>query len=381
MCLFMKTSPLCIAKRLLLAFYAFFFLSSICLADLRITARSSRPPAEKFSTNAVWNIIITSTLSQPETIFLEGQISNQDGRPVARVTSNNFIVNPGVTILDENTLSTKFLKYLNADLGRYEVSNGHLPSGNYEYCIVLVCAKNCVGAIGELSGESLLCDRVISVNQSPLLLSLPFDEAKLKETRPNFSWIPPMPIGSDPDLTYRFTLVELKQNQSAENGLRRNRPLYQLAGIPMLTLPFPAELEDLKIGQDYGWRVEAMLGKTVVQTSESWEFEIIEEKRIIQPMPFVRLKKEDSDIYTTLNELKFIYNERNRSSQLNYSILAADGERVDVSGLKLSTKRGENKYKIDLTQFVLKPEKNYTLLVRDQTGFEYTLRFVYYFGS
>ena len=377
----MKTSLMPKINRLFIAFFVLCFSSSICLADLQLTARSNRVAADKFSTQSIWNITITSSLSQPETIFLEGQISDQDGRPVARISSTSFTINPGITNLDQNTLSTKFLRYLNNDLGRYEVSNGHLPSGNYAYCIVVVCAKNCIGAIGELSGESILCDQVIAVNQSPLLLSLPFDEATLKKTRPNFSWIPPMPLGSDPDLTYNFTLVELKQNQSAESGLRRNRPIYKLAGIPMLTLPFPAELEVLKIGQDYGWRVEAMLGKTVVQTSESWEFEIIDEKRIIQPMPFVRLKKEDSDIYTTLNELKFIYNERNRSSQLDYSIVSADGEIVDVSSLILSTKRGENKYKIDLTQFVLQPEKNYTLRVRDQTGFEYTLRFVYYFGS
>lgn len=368
-------------NRYLLIFIALFFTSFSCVADIKITATANRVAAEQFSSNSIWNIIITSTLSKPETIFLEGEISNQDGRPISRITSNSFVVNPGITVLDESIISTKFLKYLNSDLGKYEVSNGYLPSGNYEYCIILICAQNCTGVIGELSGRSILCDQVIATNQSPLLLSLPFDEAKLKETRPNFSWIPPMPIGADPNLTYRFTLVELKQKQSPENGLRRNRPIYQIEGLSIISQPFPAELEDLKAGNKYGWKVDAMLGKTIVQTSESWEFEVIEEKRIIQPMPYVRLKKVESDTYTTLNELKFIYNERNRSSKLNYAIVSSKGEHIDVSGLELSTKRGENKYKVDLTQFVLEPEGNYTLIVQDQTGYEYKLRFVYYFGS
>jgi len=92
----MKTSLMPKINRLFIAFFVLCFSSSICLADLQLTARSNRVAADKFSTQSIWNITITSSLSQPETIFLEGQISDQDGRPVARISSTSFTINPGV---------------------------------------------------------------------------------------------------------------------------------------------------------------------------------------------------------------------------------------------------------------------------------------------
>ena len=155
-------------------------IATITSAQISITAVSNRGFTPNFRSGSVWNITVNSLLENPVIIYLDAEIARTDGRPVARLSSTNLRINPGVNVFSESQISTKFLKYINADFGRYEASNGFLPSGNYEYCIVIKCPnQDCYTALAELNGSVLFCDQIQSSNPTPLFLSFPVGEAKI----------------------------------------------------------------------------------------------------------------------------------------------------------------------------------------------------------
>ena len=337
----------------------------------------------RFSTEDALSLTVVSSAQKPLNAFFEISISYESGFKVVAAKSQTVTLNTGVNRFTKNNVKLLTKKYQNNDFGKYEQNNGFLPNGSYNICVALKCAdQECLisSKLFELDNRQIVeCTETFSVNPTPLLLASPFDEAELTEKRPNFSWIPPMPLGTDPNLTYRFTLVELKEKQRGEAGIRRNRPIYRVEGLQTINLPFPAELEDLKVSTKYAWQVEAVLGKTPVQTSEVWEFEIVEEEEKIFPMPYVRLKLSDDQIYKTLNEVKFIYQHDGKSEDLEYQLYSITGESLDIVLPKQTVKHGENMYKIDLREYGLKSAGYYKLRVESKNGTFYELDFKYFF--
>lgn len=330
-----------------------------------------------FATEDGLSCFITSNLDKPVNVYLEIQINSERGFGVVVAKTENFPLNIGFTTLDRNSIILQQKKYLNRDFGSYEQANGHLPAQGYSVCLALRCVDNDCNFSEQPNREVTTCFEKIAINPTPLLLASPYDEAELTDKRPNFSWIPPMPIGNDPNLNYRFTLVELREKQSPDAGIMRNRPIFQISGLPTISLPYPGELEDLRVGTTYAWQVVALLGKTPVQASEVWEFEIVEKEEEVFPMPFVRLKRTDDQIYNALNELKFIYNQTGNTNILNYKITTITGTPVVISLPSFALNYGENKYTLDLTPLGLEHKQYYILEVLSDKRVIYLLKFRY----
>jgi hypothetical protein len=144
-------------------------------------------------------------------------------------------------------------------------------------------------------------------------------------------------------------------------------------------LPYPPELEDLEVGKQYAWQVEAILGETPVQTSEVWEFEIVEEEQEVFQMPYVRLKLADDQLYKTLNEVKFIYHNYEDQQALYYELYTLSGIKLNVPLPQLEAVQGENPYVIDLRSLGLANGEAYTLKVKSKKGEIYSLNFKYHF--
>jgi len=337
----------------------------------------------RLSTTEALSHSVLSMLSEPINVYFEISIRSEKGFDVVLAKSAHTVVQPGANRFNSSNLRLIQKKYRNKDFGMFEERNGYLPTGSYTVCIAMKCAdQECLSFTGlyEVKDQQIFdCKESFSINPTPLLLALPLDEAELETKRPNFSWIPPMPIGTDPGISYRFTLIELREKQRAETGIRRNRPIYQQAGLRTINLPYPAELEDLEVGKQYAWQVEAILGETPVQTSEVWEFEIVEEEQEVFPMPYVRLKRTDDEVYNTFSELNFIYTQEGPSKTLDYSITSLSGTGLGLNLPKLDQNFGENFYKIDLTSLGLEHKEYYVLVVKDDKGKVYRLKFRYYF--
>jgi hypothetical protein len=326
---------------------------------------------------------ITSNLDYTISMVAEVTIRTSKGMTVCQYTTEAFDVNQGVNLLNENNTAIRGIKYGNTDYANYENTNGYLPQGAYSICVRLRCVSEvCFKALSDINSNQLQkCQTKASINPTPLLLSLPRDNAEIDEVRPNFTWIPPMPVGSDPSLTYTYVLVELRERQRGEAAIRRNRPLHIQENIKGVMLPFPAELDDLERGKRYAWQVTSVLGSTPIQQSEVWEFEIKKEEEVIIAMPFVRLKTTDTRVYNAVNELKVVYNERANKEQLNYTIQSNSGQRMSSNTeIPVPIQFGENSIRIDLKGLGLEHKDYYVLNVRGSDGLLYQLKFRYYFS-
>jgi hypothetical protein len=230
----------------------------------------------QFASKDVLNFDALYSLNQPVKVRYTASLYNSRGKMVVQYQSDIHVLQPGINRYNPTTFKVKHSRYFDRTIANVERSTSFLPSGDYTYCIQLYCADNpavCEETIrAEIDIEA--CNDVRAEPISPLLLSFPEDEAELDNKRPNFSWIPPLPIGNDPNIRYTLSLVKMLEGQTAEDAIRRNRALYTRSGIQGITLMFPNQLNDLVEGEHYAWQVSAQIGETHIATSDVWEFEI-----------------------------------------------------------------------------------------------------------
>jgi hypothetical protein len=330
-----------------------------------------------FKSEDVWNLSVVNASEQSFKAYFNARITN--GQELVHLKSEQVTISPGQNVFTSALLRTSDKRYLSAQVSEYELLTGQLPLGNYTYCVELVCIdQNCFDVIGR-ENVIKVCNTIIKPNSTPLLLSSPDNKSKIKNTRPDLTWIAPMPIGTDPNLTYTLTLVELLDGQGPVDGLKRNRALYKGHGLKGTVLAFPPELEDLKQQHRYGWQVEARIGNNVVAVSDAWEFEIDEEIEELNPMPYVRLKRNDAAVYNAVNNLRFIYKESLRRHQMNVRFFDERGKDVTPKGVVFPTTFGDNKFNLDLKQFDFVNGHQYRMVVTSSSGEEYSLKFKYVF--
>ncbi len=230
----------------------------------------------QFASKDILHFDALYSLNQPVKVRYTASLYNSRGKLVVQFESDVHVLQPGVNRYNPALFKVKQSRYFDRSIANVERSTSFLPSGDYTYCIHMYCADNpavCEETIrAEVDIEA--CNDVRAEPISPLLLSFPEDEAITENKRPNFTWIPPLPVGNDPNIRYTLSLVHMLDGQSAEDAIRRNRPLYTRSGIQGITLMFPNQLNDLIEGEHYAWQVSAQLGETHIATSDVWEFEI-----------------------------------------------------------------------------------------------------------
>ncbi|PCJ65167.1 MAG: hypothetical protein COA58_09900 [Bacteroidetes bacterium] len=306
------------------------------------------------------------------------------GRTILEMMTSNHHLKPGVTNFNMSNVNVISKKFLSPEIANYESKANSFPTGSYVYCISVICQDKVEQCEKHFIQEqpSTQCGEFTIRPITPLLLSLPIDEDVLKIKRPNFNWIPPMPLGNDPDISYEMTLVHLNKDQRGEDGIRRNRPIFQRDGIRAINLIFPTTLEDLEAGEHYAWQVKAHLGNILAGTSEVWEFEIEKE---VEPPRYVRLKQnEDAAIleYTSQSSIFFIYESRYSNSSFTLTVKNSESK-VSVQDLSIDEdlretsmlyNEGNNKYVINLSSLGLEPDL-YFLELQNSLGETYKMKF------
>ncbi len=364
-------------KRLTLAIALSLILTSYGLAQVSLFLTPSNQFG--FKSENVWDLTLTNLNDESIKVYFDATIQNDQQKEIVHLTSEVVSIPKGSMQFNSIVLSTVSKSYRDEDASVYEAMTGELPPGVYQYCVQLVCVdQQCMEVVG-FERSIKQCETIEKETITPLMLAIPEDEAKLSTTRPDFSWIAPMPIGGNPELTYRIKLVELTEDQSPEDGIKRNRALYQASEVFGTSLPFPQELEDLVVGQNYGWQVEAWLGRTFVAVSEAWEFEVEEDEEEFRAMPYVRLKKTDVSTYNAVNNLKFIYNEPLRQNTLAIHFYDAQGIDVTPEDVLFQTRFGDNKFNLDMRRYDFVSGKDYKMEITAPNGEKYSLKFKYIF--
>lgn len=318
--------------------------------------------------------------SQKVNVSFEIDVTMSGQGMVLQMETSNHVISPGTNVFNRANVNIVKKRYLNQDVSAYESVSKSLPIGNYEYCIRIICRDESSVCEESLQYEQVQtrCEPFNIIGTTPLMLNTPKDEDVIKELRPNFTWIPPMPIGNAQEVTYSLTLVELISDQTGEEGIQKNRPLHKQEGIPSISLAFPSTLDDLKPGHKYAWRVEAFFNKLNIGTSEVWEFEIFKPE---EPPKYIQLSKSaNSSLYRfkSHEELYFVYKGEYSNDEFSISIFNTEVNKtienvlidVDLRESGSSTSEGLNTYVIRLAELNLDPA-NYTLELVNNKGIKY----------
>ncbi len=260
----------------------------------------------------ILNFNVVYNHAEPVKVQFEANLTDERGALVVQYISGTQTLKSGVNQFNPNSYNITQTRYVNTSIANIERMTSFLPQGDYSYCISMKCVdapEVCERTI-KLEVDYSACNDVHSEPVTPLLLSFPEDEAKLKNKRPTFTWIPPMPIGNNPNLTYTYSLVKMLDGQTAEDAIRRNRALFTQSGLRSISIMFPNQLNDLVEGEHYAWQVSAELGDLHIATSDVWEFEIEEEEEVTAA--FITKRKIGLEAYTHPREQPFllVLNER-----------------------------------------------------------------------
>lgn len=134
--------------------------------------------------------------------------------------------------------------------------------------------------------------------QETISLLTPYDGDTIETKNPLLSWVILGDNHQDSRTFYRFVLVELKDEQSAEAGIITNRPLIKMDRYPGTQLFYPYDAPVLKDGHRYGWQIQKVHNNVLVDKSEAWEF--ILPLKIIPTPQYHKLKtKSDGTIGAT----------------------------------------------------------------------------------
>lgn len=363
-------------KKLLVTLFVFFALTSV--AQTLIVPQPVR--GFQVGSNDLQNFNVIHTPKEAIQVAFIITVQKTGEGQILEMVSSNHTLRPGVNSFTLSNLNVISKRYSNTSYASYESKMRSFPEGEYGYCIDIICkdAVNKCERIFEAEITHKQCNEFTVIPATPLLLASPEDEALIKETRPNFSWIPPMPLGSDPDIRYSFTLVHLQKDQRPEDGIRRNRPLYQRGPTNNLVngvnLVFPTTLPDLIKGERYAWQVEAFLNNIKVGTSEVWEFEV-EKKQVYSS--YVDITTASNNLHQCGSNLDFSYKYRGLEGVLNYQILDSEGEDVSPSK-EILVVRGDNYLRINRVDAGLNTDEQYQLKVTDLRGKNYILLFQFF---
>ncbi len=319
------------------------------------------------------NYQINNHSSQNEQVIVKGQLLFKGTKHKINYQYNKTL-KPGINQLESSTTSVQYT-FSSTSLKKLFDEHGKLPNGELSYCITLE----------KLNGESIISgaeECIYSENADNFLINLmePEDNAKISELYPMFSWMVNSNLISQ--LTYNIRVAEIKEGQNQVNAIMRNRPVYEQKGLRFLTQNYPVTAKQLEYFQPYAWTVDAYYKDILMGSAETWRFVIINDS-LMAGVPketyYLDVKKESggNKIYAigTL-KLKYVLEEYN-ADQLTLSLFN-NGDEIKLKDSKLISKRGDNRYEIDFTDFPkLKHLKNYNLKIENLRGEKYSILFQY----
>lgn len=345
------------------------------LGAQQIQIQALKPNPYFIKSEDIFNLQITN----PSSISIQTKLKGvwfYEGNKAVELAAENFTINPGINNVSSNSINVLSKTYFIKAVEDVESATGIFPAGKFRACIYLECVDpNCNGAGASIiSRETDPCYEFSVEQPTPLLLSTPFNGNVSNNHRPNFSWIPPMPIANNLELNYTFTLVQkTTAKQSCTEAIIRNRPIYKADDITGIFLNYPADLDQLDTG-NYAWQVSANYEGIVVATSEAWCFEVKEEKEKIDSNVYVKFKTTDNDIHHCKKKLYLSYEELYNGEELKFKLYNQKGDEILIKQ-KYKSAYGECKFVFDLDELKLRPNQVYTLTLKNQIGKNYKVKF------
>lgn len=272
-------------------------------------------PSEYRTYDAITNFSIRNSSTDPVTVSMRIELSEETQGNVLTVTVPEAIIKPGV-ILYRSLATEESFRFSNNTVSRYLQSNDRLADGRYRLCYYVQSRKAGVP-------DESYCTKFTISNSSPLVLVAPADGSALCDERPTFQWVSPRPLPADAKT--RLVLTEIKEGQNETEAMYRNMPEVNIMEAGNSTLPLPSYVERLKENVRYAWQVTVYNNAGVIQKSEIWTFRksCSNEKSIKKnDETFPELKKgAESNYYLVKEAIRFSFVNSFSVEKLDYVII------------------------------------------------------------
>lgn len=327
-----------------------FLLIALVMLSLHATAQVSMtvqlPPTGVMQKAQLWNILLVSASASPIRVHVVARITDaQTNQPILTGVSRSITLNKGAKQLQIGDVSPVTYEYLSSTADRS--ANGLLTAGTYLACFSVLQES---GDASTLVAEDCLPFAVEPV--SPPLLNTPANESLVDGNAPQFSWLPPQPLSIFSDLSYDFTVVELRNGQSAAEAMQQNIPVYHAVRNKSQFLNYPLSAVALDTAKKYAWTVIARNGSQYAAQTDIWTFKI----KGIQPVnnvseevAYVQLKRGfDAPSIICYGGLQCSYSNDAADTTVKYEIIQLDAKNATVQSGTLSLSRGQNQLKVTL---------------------------------
>ena len=332
-------------KRLIICFLFLGILST----EAQISMTLQVPPAGVLVKNQLWNMLLVnsgtrSMLLRVNLVLLDVK-TNQ---PVLTASTTPFLLGKGARQLQAKDLSPIQYTYNGPASNTDRDPNGMLPAGSYQACYTVLSTEKGLPFV----------ENCIQLNIDPLsppLLNTPADEGSLYTTYPQFTWLPPTPVGLFNDLSYTLILVEVLAGQGKADAIQQNIPVYSAGFIKNLYMNYPSSYRALDTARLYAWRIVAMNNGQPTAMSDIWTFRVTVPPKPglkIQSSAYVSLKRGlDPSIASGGATLKLSYDNEAADTVVAYTItsLQESGNPVVQQGT-LTLRRGSNLLEVVLSK-------------------------------
>jgi len=257
-------------------------LAGIFAASAQVSMTLQIPPTGVLVKNQLWNMLLVN--SSNYTIMVRVNmvlLDEKNNQPVLTATSIPLSLPRGARQLQAKDLGP--IQYAYGDPA-YRVDgnpNGLLPTGSFQACYTIT----------NVIKSAPLAENCIQLNVDPLsppLLNTPSDSGKVYTPYPQFTWLPPTPLGIFNDLSYDLVLVEILPGQTSGDAVQENVPVYSGGFLRNLYLNYPSSFKALDTSKTYAWRIVALNGGKPAGMSDIWTF------RVVTARPELLQKEDDS---------------------------------------------------------------------------------------
>lgn len=239
----------------------FAFFTVFHLAQAQVQVKLQQPPPNQLRAADLWKLTLNNTTRTTYNIKLEGTLDEAGEGRVATGNSGIISLPPGTKAITYDDV--KRGGSVNFKSGKWQeafMRTGNAPSGNYTICIYVKTET------GEELGRDCI-EQNVEIVSGPTLIS-PADGETIPEGQtPTFTWLPSTPAPRD--VKYSLKIVEIADNQSPIEAIKRNVVQFEKREIGSTTFQYPLSAKKFEKGKKYAWQVS--IGDL---KSEAWMFSV-----------------------------------------------------------------------------------------------------------
>jgi hypothetical protein len=317
-------------------------------AQCQLSMTLQVPPSGVLVKNQLWNMLLVNSSNYNMLVRVSLVLLDQrTNQPVLTAGTMPILIGKGARQLQAKDLGPIQYTYTGPAFHADQDPNGLLPAGTYQACYSVIAAEKAV---------SPMVENCIQVNVDPLsppLLNTPADEGKIYTAYPQFTWLPPTPIGLFNDLSYDLILVEVLPGQAKADAIQQNIPVYSAGLVKDLYMNYPSSYRSLDTAKLYAWRIIALNNNLPTAMSDIWTFRVIvPDKPVLRQQgdAYVDLKRGlDAAVAVAGEVLKLTYDNIPADTLVHYTItsLGDPGNPVVQKG-DLQLRKGRNLLQLSL---------------------------------